>query len=154
MIAGLELPVDQWTVDADHFYFEIPTGTEIQSITLSWTTDLVPGTTFFAGGVTFSAAVRDSNDYALVFKTVTYDLLDHGNTLPFLGDLSPDPADLFALTMLSTGSVQSLDHLHGGGVVSYQWTVNVGEPASVAEPAGAMMALGLLVIWLLSRAQA
>jgi hypothetical protein len=155
-LGGLGIPVDQWQLDSDLFYFRVPVDSRITSISLSWTIDsLEPATTHFVGGASFSAFVGESEDPALVFQTTEYSMTGLGDALPFSGALSPSPADMFMLTMFSTTGVRAPAGEWAGGVVSYEWIVHVASnsPPSVPEPSGLgvvlLSGLGLFAVSLL-----
>jgi hypothetical protein len=144
-LGGLGIPVDQWQLDSDLFYFRVPDDTRITSISLSWTIDsLEPATTYFVGGASFSAFVGESEDPALVFQMTEYSMTSLGEALPFSGALSPAPADMFMLSMFGTTGVRAPAGEWAGGVVSYEWIVNVASNShpSVPEPSG----LGLMLL--------
>jgi hypothetical protein len=147
-LGGLGGPVANWSFDSDDFYFHLPAGTGIIGITLSWHTDLDPATTYFMGGVNFTADMEDSEGPTLVFRATEYDFMLDQTVQPFSVDIPPE-ANIFRLFMFTNAGVRGPVGSLVGGTVNYDWTVRVGERVqalSVPEPGTlALLALGFVL---------
>jgi len=156
--AGVGIPVEQWQFDSDHFYFNIPTGSRINDIRLTWSSAVLPATHVFFGGIDFMWGMETDDGPTAERRESLIDLRYPKFELrPFSEYLAPAVgSDFYRLFMLGQAGTRGTEGEFSGGTVAYLWAIDVAAIESpdvtVPEPGTlTLLVLGLLGLGTLRR---